>query len=102
MIIKKCYCKKEFKATLWLGESKVVFEQGKYYYYYIEDDINMVYDFTNYYCAWVIYGKSQSYGLRFHQKKNENKIGELNNFYDYFENDRLKKLEKINSVERGE
>ena len=96
-----CCCKKSYffnKKSYFFNKdgAKEIFSLGKYYKFYLEDDSLFF---------WVIYnkhGESGHQGCRFHNnKKNYKKMGNVNAFYEFFEEGRLMKLKKLKSIENG-
>jgi len=89
-----CCCKKSY--LLHEEESEEIFSSGKYYKFYSEDDSLFF---------WVIYnkhGESGHQGCRFHNnKKDYTKKGNVNAFYEFFDEGRLMKLKKLKSIENG-
>ena len=96
----KCYCKKSFNDIdddyYFIENVFPIFEKGKIYTYEIENDY---YNGVNINDVWVIFnedGEDPNRGRRFCNDKVKDKSKKY--FNDYFENERLTKLKKLNEI----
>ena len=98
--IKKCLCKKDFHSKLCRFEifndfnNKLLFKKNNLYDCYIENNGDTI---------WVIYnkfGSSTTSGLRFHLKKEKDKIMSMYNFYEFFKSERATKITIINEKQQ--
>jgi len=104
--IKKCICKKDFyyKGVSFQDGpepvfNKKLFDKGKIYEYYIEDEVIKTHYFDTSGSVWVYYNKDGEMGekgIRFKYKGKVQKFG--NEFRKYFCDERVLKLKKIKKV----